>query len=155
MIPAKNDLRYMNIAKEFASWSKDPSTQVGAIAVGDAGQVLTQGYNGFPRDVREGNERWHNRDEKYKYVVHAEMNCIYNASHNGVSLKDSTLYVYGLPVCNECAKGIIQVGIKRVVIPNMVVPRKWEDSTQISRDMFMEARVMYQTLDMITNTFVY
>jgi len=155
MIPNKNDLRYMNIAKEFSTWSKDPSTRVGAVVVGQAGQVLTQGYNGFPRGINDDVERWNNRAEKYKYVVHAEMNCIYNASHNGVSLNGATLYVYGLPICSECTKGVIQVGIRRVVVPLMAVPTNWKTSTRVSSDMLCEANIQYQTLDMITNKITY
>ena len=61
----------------------------------------------FQRGIKDSEERLNNRERKYELVVHAEMNAIYNASLNGVSLKDSTLYVYGLPICDECAKGII------------------------------------------------
>ena len=111
----KWDKRYIGLAKEIAKWSKDPSKQIGAVAIGDKGQVLAQGYNGFPRGIEDTQERYDNREEKYKYVVHAEMNCIYNATYNGVSLEGATIYISGLPVCSECAKGLIQVGIKRVV----------------------------------------
>ena len=108
--------RYLDIAKEVGTWSKDPSKQIGAVAVGDKGQILSQGYNGFPRGVKDTDDRYNVREEKYKYVVHGEMNCIYNACNSGVSLNGATLYVTGLPVCSECAKGIIQVGIKKVVM---------------------------------------
>jgi dCMP deaminase len=106
----------MAMAKEISSWSKDPNTQVGAVAVGDKGQILSQGYNGFPRGILDRPDRLNDRETKYKFVVHAEMNVIYNATYSGVSLDGAQLYVYGLPVCNECAKGIIQVGIKEVYI---------------------------------------
>ena len=108
--------KYTNLAKEISTWSKDPSTQVGAVVIGEKGQLLSQGYNGFPRGINDTDDRLNNRERKYELVVHAEMNAIYNASFNGVSLKDSTLYVYGLPICSECAKGIIQVGIKKVCL---------------------------------------
>ena len=113
---SKWDIRYLQLAENIASWSKDPSTQIGAIAVGTKGQVLAQGYNGFPRGVEDRVEYYEDRETKYKYVVHAEMNVIYNATYNGVSLDGATLYVTGLPVCSDCAKGVIQVGIKRVVM---------------------------------------
>ena len=109
-------MRYIQLATDVSSWSKDPSAKVGAVIVGSKGQVLSQGYNGFPRGVNDHAERYNDRKEKHKYVVHAEMNAIYNASYTGVSLDGATIYVYGLPVCNECAKGIIQVGIKSVVV---------------------------------------
>jgi len=137
----KWDLRYLELARQVASWSKDPSTKVGAVAVGSKGQVLSQGYNGFPRGVEDSKNRLESRDEKYKYVVHAEMNCVFNASYNGVSLDGSTMYVYGLPICHECAKGIIQCGVTRVVMPYQNVPEKWATSWKISTEMFKEAGV--------------
>jgi len=134
--------KYLDLAKHIASWSKDPSTKVGAVAVGRDGQILSQGYNGFPRGIKDSYERLINREEKYKFVVHAEMNCIYNATLNGVSLKDADLYVYGLPVCSECAKGVVQVGIKRVF---MCCPEeindKWRDSFKVTSAIFQEAGV--------------
>lgn len=135
--------RYLDIAKEVSTWSKDPSKQIGAVAVGDKGQILSQGYNGFPRGVKDTDERYNNREEKYKYVVHGEMNCIYNACNSGVSLNGATLYVTGLPVCSECAKGIIQVGIKKVVMEYPKdIPLIWEKSVQLTKQMFLEANVL-------------
>jgi dCMP deaminase len=135
--------RYLDIAKEVSTWSKDPSKQIGAVAVGDKGQILSQGYNGFPRGVKDTNERYNDREEKYKYVVHGEMNCIYNACNSGVSLNGATLYVTGLPVCSECAKGIIQVGIKKVVMEYPKdIPPVWEKSVQLTKQMFLEANVL-------------
>jgi len=141
----KWDKRFLNLAKEIATWSKDPSTQVGAIAVKDR-KVLAQGYNGFPRKMKDLEDRYNNREEKYTYIVHAEKNVIYNATYNGVSLKDSTMYVYGLPVCSECAKGIIQTGVKRVVMLEMIVPEKWRDSFKNTKLMFDEAGVKYDSI---------
>ena len=135
--------RYLDIAKEVAKWSKDPSRQIGAIAVGDKGQILSQGYNGFPRGVMDADNRYNNREEKYKYVVHGEMNCIYNACNSGVSLNGATLYVTGLPVCSECAKGIIQVGIKKVVMEYPKdIPDFWKESVLLTKQMFLEAGVL-------------
>lgn len=139
--------RYLDLAKEVSTWSKDPSTKVGAVAVGSKGQVLSQGYNGFPRKINDDKERLNNRETKYKYVVHAEMNCVYNASYNGVSLDGATMYVYGLPICSECAKGIIQTGINKIVIPKQTVPEKWQKSWKLSLDMFEEADVQWEMID--------
>ena len=141
----KYDVRYLELAKHIASWSKDPSTGVGAVAIGEKGQVLAQGYNGFPRGVDDTKERYDNKDMKYRYVVHAEMNCIYNAGYNGASLDGAQLYVYGLPVCNDCAKGIIQVGIERVVSPKngMEVSEKWKVSCIDTVSMFKEVGIEY------------
>ena len=141
----KHDEKYLDLAKFFSVWSKDPSTGVGAVAIGARGQVLAQGYNGFPRGISESKSRMENREVKYSYVVHAEMNCIYNAGYNGANLNGSTLYVYGLPVCSECAKGIIQVGIERVVIPNRknFIPDRWKVSILETQSMFKEVGVTY------------
>lgn len=137
----KWDKRYLDLAESVATWSKDPSRQIGAVAISPRGNVLAQGYNGFPRGIDDSPERYNDRETKYKYVVHAEMNVIYNATYNGVCLDDSTLYVVGLPVCSECAKGIIQVGIKRVVIGATDVPDRWVESFESTKKLFEEAGV--------------
>ena len=140
----KWDQRYLNLAEEVASWSKDPSRQIGAVAVGVKGQVLAQGFNGFPRGIEDSFSRYHNRERKYALVVHAEMNVIYNATYNGVSLDGATLYVTGLPVCSECAKGIIQVGIRRVVMREVEIPVSWKDSWRQTQEMFDETKIRYE-----------
>ena len=140
---SKWDVRYLNLAKEVSTWSKDPSSKIGAIAVGSKGQVLSQGYNGFPRGIFDGGARLKDRELKYKYIVHAEQNLIYNATYNGVSLDGATLYVTGLPVCSECAKGVIQVGIKRVVMPEQDIKENWKESWNYSKVFFNEAGVKY------------
>jgi len=145
---SKWDIRYLNLAKEVSTWSKDPSSKIGAVAVGSKGQVLAQGYNGFPRGIYDGEIRYIDKQTKYKYVVHAEQNVIYNATYNGVSLDGATLYVYGLPVCSDCAKGIIQVGIKRVVIPAANYPEKWVHSFESTVDMFAEVGIDVEILDL-------
>jgi len=137
----KWDKRYLALAKEVASWSKDPSTQVGAVTVGNKKEVLSQGFNGFPRGIIDSEDRYNNRETKYKYVVHAEMNAIYNATYSGVSLDGAVLYVYGLPICSECAKGIIQVGIKKVIIEKSKELDNWNESVALSQEMFDEAGV--------------
>jgi dCMP deaminase len=111
--------------------------------VGAKGQVLAQGYNGFPRGIDDSQERYNDRERKYGLVVHAEMNVIYNATYNGISLDGATLYVTGLPVCSECAKGIIQVGIRRVVIDEIDIPGPWQDSWLKTKEMFNECNLQW------------
>ena len=137
----KWDERYLGLAREVSTWSKDPSTQVGAVTVGDKKEVLSQGFNGFPRGIDDSNERYDDREKKYKFVVHAEMNAIYNATYRGTSLDGATLYVYGLPICSECAKGIIQVGIKKVAVEKTKELNNWNESVELSKKMFDEAGV--------------
>jgi dCMP deaminase len=138
--------RFLSMAKELSSWSKDPSKQVGAVAVGKNNNILATGYNGFPRGIKD-DSRLDVREEKYKYVVHGEMNCIYNACHNGVSLDGATLYVYGLPVCSDCAKGVIQVGIEKVIMQSDELSPVWEESFMLTKQMFKEAGVQYIRYD--------
>ena len=135
---------YLQLAKHISTWSKDPSRKIGAVAVGSKGQILAQGFNGFPRGIADNQDRLSDRETKYKYVVHAEMNAIFNACLNGTSLADSTMFVYGLPVCSECAKGIIQVGIRHVVfLVDDVIPPIWVESWERTRSLFEEAGVTY------------
>ncbi len=136
--------RYLDMAYLVASWSKDPSSKIGAVAVSPKGQVLSTGYNGFPRNIEDSYDRLHDRELKYKYIVHAEMNAIYNATYNGVSLDGSTLYVSGLPCCNQCALGIIQVGIKRVVMEGDVTNDRWAESWALTKQLFEEAGVEWE-----------
>ena len=141
--------KYTNLAKKISTWSKDPNTQIGCVAIGPHGQIVSQGYNGFPRGVNDSEERLHNRELKHKYVVHAEMNCIYNAGLTGTSLEGSTMYVYGLPICHECAKGIIQSGVKeaRSYFSTDKDISRWIDSTNLASEMFNEAGVKYYIND--------
>ncbi len=140
--------RYLILAKDVASWSKDPSRRIGAVTVGAKGQVLSQGYNGFPRGIRDTEERYNDRELKYKFVVHAEMNCIYNATYTGTSLDGSTLYVHGLPVCSECAKGIIQTGIKEVFwTVDEEIPDRWTNSYATTKNMLREAGINITYID--------
>lgn len=145
----KWDKRYMDLAKQVGTWSKDPSKQIGAIAIGSKGQVLAQGYNGFPRGIDDNESRLNTKETKYKYVVHAEMNLIYNATFNGISLNGSTVYVSGLPVCSECAKGLIQVGVKQVVMSKDSLEEadeKWLDSFELTIALLNEAGIHWKTV---------
>lgn len=145
----KWDKRYMDLAKQVGTWSKDPSKQIGAVAIGSKGQVLAQGYNGFPRGIDDNESRLNTKETKYKYVVHAEMNLIYNATFNGISLNGSTVYVSGLPVCSECAKGLIQVGVKQIVMSKDSLEgadEKWLDSFELTIALLNEAGIHWKTV---------
>ncbi len=141
------DKKYMAMAEHVASWSKDPSTQIGAVAVNDKGQVLSTGYNGFPRGIKDTTRRLSDRPTKYKYIVHAEMNAIFNATYNGVSLDGSTMYVAGLPCCSNCALGIIQVGVKHVVMQGDRNSERWKESTDFSVELFDESGVTWEFIE--------
>lgn len=139
----KWDLRFLDIAKQIASWSKDPSSKLGAVAVKDR-RIVATGYNGFPVGVYDSESRYNDRETKLKFVVHAEMNCIYNAAKNGVSLEDATLYIDGIACCSECAKGVIQSGVGRVVMRYKPMKSGWAESFEITKQMFREAHVEFE-----------
>ena len=110
------DEYFMGIAQLSAMRSKDPNTQVGACIVSKENKILSMGYNGFPKGCDDDEYPW-NRDgdvydSKYAYVTHSELNAILN--YRGGSLDGTKLYVTLFP-CNECAKAIIQAGIKTLV----------------------------------------
>lgn len=128
------DEYFMGIALLSSLRSKDPNTKVGACIVDEDNKVVSIGYNGMPRHIDEENLSWNKGeglDSKYLYVCHAEFNAILN-TRNGSALKNCILYVTLFP-CNECAKAIIQVGIKEVVY----LDNKYENqiSTQASKKM--------------------
>ena len=108
------DEYFMGVALLASCRSKDPNTQVGACIVSPENIILSTGYNGFPVGCSDDEYPWEREGEqtKYPYVVHAELNAILNAS--GKSLRNARLYVDLFP-CNECAKAIIQSGIREVI----------------------------------------
>lgn len=135
---AKWHIRFMDLAVLVATWSKDPSTQVGAVVVDDMRRVLNVGFNGFPRGVKDHSTRYNERDTKYQFVVHAELNAILNVPAPHL-LRGASIYSTLFP-CNECAKAIIQVGIKSVLAPVKENDR-WAVSHGIAVQMFEEAGV--------------
>lgn len=128
--------RFFELAEHVAGWSKDPSTQVGACVVNDRKQVLSLGFNGFPRGVEDNHLRLADRETKYKFVSHAERNALDNAF---VDIEGATLYSTLFP-CNDCAKGIIQKGIKTVVTTHPDLERT-HNNLDASLQMFSEAGV--------------
>ena len=136
------DEYFMGIALLSAKRSKDPSTQVGACIVDDENKVVSIGYNGMPRHCDDNKLTWEkgeDLDNKYLYVCHAEFNAILN-TRSGSSLKGTRIYVTLFP-CNECAKAIIQVGIKEVIY----LSDKYENqlSTRASKKLLDVAGIKY------------
>lgn len=142
--------RYLELAREVSTWSKDPSTRVGAVAVNPkTGQILSTGYNGFPRGISDTEERLNNRDLKLCLTIHAELNTILNASLTGVSLEGSHMYVYGLPPCSTCTLSIIQSGIKKVLFLKTDIEKsdRWKESWNKSKQLLEEAGIEYEICD--------
>ena len=134
------DEYFMGVALLASMRSKDPSTQVGACIVGPDNIILSTGYNGFPRGCSDDEFPWAREgaetETKYPFVVHAELNAILNAG--GKSLRGARIYVALFP-CNECAKAIIQAGIREVVY--LSDKYETEDSTVASKRMLTAAGV--------------
>lgn len=129
----KWDYRFIKLAKEISLWSKDPSTQVGAIAVKDK-RIIATGYNGFPEGIEDSLLRLKDRATKLAYMVHAEKNMIYNASKYGISLQNASIYIYGLPCCSECTKGLIQVNVSKIIMPDIKLHgNKWSDDCYFAK----------------------
>lgn len=144
---SKWDCRYLELARLVSTWSKDPSTKCGAVIIGDFGQILSTGYNGFPRGIEDTDERLNDRPTKYQLTVHAEMNAIHNASLVGIRLYGSTLYVYGLPMCSDCTKGVIQSGIKHVVMQHKSeIHEPWISHYKLTAQLLNEADVTHKVV---------
>ena len=145
MILKKWNMRFLEMAKMVGSWSKDPSTKVGAVIVDDNRRVVSLGYNGFPKGVADNN-RLEDRNEKYKMIVHAERNALLFAT---TSVHDCTIFTYPFIPCPVCAGMIIQSGIRRIVSLQTDNPR-WQEDFEISRKMLEEAEVAlieYETIE--------
>ena len=139
------DEYFMGVAILSAMRSKDPNTQVGACIVSPDRKIVGVGYNGFPKGCSDDDLPWEREgnwiDTKYPYVCHAELNAILNSSIT--SLKGSTLYVALFP-CNECAKAIIQTGIKKVIYLSDKYAES--DQTKASKMMLKSAGVEFEKL---------
>ncbi len=126
--------------------SKDPSSQIGAVIVGPDNQLISAGFNGFPRGIDENStDRWQ-RPIKYEYVCHAEENAIYNAARHGIALRGATLYLagFGPPTvpCTHCTKAVIQSGIVRVVgRPYKEARQDWLKDLYFAKRLLQEAGV--------------
>lgn len=140
---AKWDQRFMAVAQLVATWSKDPSTKVGAHIVQTDRTPVSYGYNGFPRNVHDTDDRYANRELKYKLVVHAERNAILNA--HGQDLRGTIIYVTAFP-CTVCAQEIIQAGISMVIAPEPTGEflTRWMEDIHLAKQMFKEAEVHYR-----------
>ena len=146
---------FMGVAMLAARRSKDPNTQVGACIVSQENIIISTGYNGMPKGCSDDIFPWERvgEDTKYPYVVHAELNAILNA--NGRDLRGSKLYVALFP-CNECAKAIIQSGVKEVVYlsdkydgtPMNLASKRMLDAARVKRTQ-LKTDLQSLTLDFV------
>ena len=139
----KWDKRFLELAKLVGSWSKDPSTKVGAVIVDDKNRIISVGYNGFPRGVEDSEKRLLEREEKYDIIVHAEMNALAFAK---CSVEGCTLYTWPFQPCSRCAGFIIQAGIKRVVtLKNN--DKRWEKNFKTARQLVDESGIILESIN--------
>ena len=142
----KWDIRFLELAKHISGWSKDPSTKVGCVVVGEDREIRSTGFNGFPRGISDDEERLTDRSQKYPLICHAEENAIMHAARIGISLKGSTAFVTW-PPCSRCARSLIQAGIKEIVYPETKeIPERWMEDFTISNGMLLEAGIVVRTV---------
>jgi len=138
----KWDRRFIELAYLVSSWSKDPSTQCGAVVTRN-NRIVSVGFNGFPTGTPDTEEHLNNREIKDKKVIHAEVNAILFARQD---LTDCTIYTVPIPPCSRCASIIIQSGIKRIVSvkPTPDKLERWGDDFQLATDMYLHADISYK-----------
>lgn len=148
----KWNLRFMNLAKHIAEWSKDNSTKVGCVIVGPDKEIRSMGYNGFPRGVDDDVAERNERPVKYQFYEHAERNAIYNATLFGTSLRNCVAYITMFP-CPDCARAMIQSGVKEIFFcaPSADDEKSklagWRDNIKYSLEMFDESGVKYTIVE--------
>lgn len=143
----KWDARFLSLAALVGSWSKDPSTKVGAVIVDHTRRVVSVGFNGFAAGVADTEERYA-RETKLRMILHAEENAITFARQD---LTGCTIYTTPLLPCAHCAARIIQSGIARVVSPHMSESspayQRWRADFQLAQQQYKEAMVMSETVE--------
>lgn len=135
------DYRFMQMAELVASWSKDISHKIGAVIVDKNNRIISTGFNGFAKKIKDSKKRLAIKDIKRTLMLHAEVNAILYAKKD---LTDCTIYVYGLPCCCNCASTIIQSGIKKVIYKNTRnggVSDYWHKNINMALALFKEAGV--------------
>lgn len=135
----KWDQRFLQLAKFVSGWSKDPSTQVGAVIVDDLKRVIGLGFNGFARGIEDNTDLLHDRNAKLDRMIHAEINAILNSSLN---VRGSTMYLT-IPPCHACANFLIQAGIKKLIWlrPSNELIERWGKSWELTYQLLDEAKI--------------
>ena len=138
--------KFIEIADILSGWSKDKSRGVGAVIADDNQRVIAVGYNGFPRGANDDLPERHERPAKYLWTEHAERNAIYSAASHGSRTSGCTIYLRWYPCC-DCARAIIQSGIKKVVCDKPDFnDERWGDKFLVSHQMFLECGVEVEYL---------
>ncbi len=138
---------FFDIAELVSRRSKDPSTKIGAVITSPTDQIVSCGYNGFPTKYDDSPDNYLNKEFKYPRIVHAEMNAILAAAKFGISTDKCSIYVVPIHICNECAKAIIQAGIKNVYCRVDKNEPKWLEAFEISEDLFSHCNINFALFD--------
>jgi dCMP deaminase len=140
----KWDVRFMELARHIAQWSKDPSTKVGAVIIDGDRRVVSMGYNGFPKGVDDSEERYADRKFKYPAICHSERNAILFARQD---LRETILYTTFMP-CGPCSGMIVQAGIIEVVCPATPpeLAERWKEDIEVATTILREAGVRLRIL---------
>jgi len=147
----KWDNRFLGLAKHIAAWSKDPSTQVGAVIADKHNRIVSLGYNGLPRKISDDPSRLQDRDTKLALTLHAEENAILFSQGRAWG---GTIYTWPLPPCAHCASQIVQAGLHRVVSPAPTQDHmsRWAESLRLAAHVMREAGVVVEELHEDTGT---
>lgn len=137
------DRRYLRLAREIASWSRDPSTSVGAILVDAQHIALATGHNGFTSGLRDTPERLNNRETRLKLTLHGEENCLINAGKAGHAVLGATCYVWPLAPCVSCASKLVQAGVRTIVTvtASPALTSRWGDDLALAQEVYNETGV--------------
>lgn len=145
------DIRFLNLAKEVATWSKDPSTRVGSVIVRPDRTVASLGFNGFPMAMEDHQHLYDNREEKYERIIHAEMNAILTLRERA---NGYTCYTFPFLSCHRCFVHIAQAGISRVVAPKATEDQltRWGASFAKTKQYAFDTGVEVDEIDLVNNT---
>lgn len=133
--------RFLGLAAHVSTWSKDPSTKTGAVITSAENMIISVGYNGFPKKVKDNPADYRNRATKYERIIHSEVNAILTAR---ADLTGCTLYCYPLMPCARCATLVIQSGISTVIFPyseDTEVLDRFKESHEHAINMFEDAGI--------------
>ncbi len=137
------DEYFKEMAALVSKKSKDINTNIGAVIVGPNNEVRSTGYNSFPRGLNDNIPERQERPEKYFFLEHSERNAIYNAARVGTPTEGCRIFLNCAIPCADCARAIIQAGIKEVIITSFSSHSpKWEESAARSMQMFTESGVV-------------
>jgi len=142
----KWDLRFLELAKHISTWSKDPSTKVGAVLVRPDRTIASCGYNGFAKQMPDSEELYANREEKYSRTIHGEINALIHAREPVIGY---TCYTSSGSPCDRCVVQLIQSGISRFVWPTMTEDylSRWSESVLRTKQYLDECGIIWNEVN--------